>query len=189
MAGKSRVIVDQRAQSGLDVGSPTKVGEASAKQVITVVATLEDNQCQAEPMEFSAMQVKKTMLDYKAGFCVARTKTGRRCTARATASGRCFFHADPIRAAELGRLGGTRNRRALPISDEGQWQTPSTVADVKLLLADAIAAVRSGRLDPKTGATLAFMANPLLKAIELAELEDRLTRLEQEDRDESPKTN
>jgi hypothetical protein len=78
-----------------------------------------------------------------------------------------------------------RNRRVPPVAQESQLQPPSTAADVKLLSADAMVAVRAGILDPKRGTTLALMANQLLKSIELADLEARLTRLEQENSDET----
>ena len=38
--------------------------------------------------------------------CKALTKSGKPCRAAATASGLCFFHANPTKASELGRKGG-----------------------------------------------------------------------------------
>ena len=88
----------------------------------------------------------------------------------------------------MGRLGGMRNRRVQPAAEESQSPPPSTAADVKLLLAEAMVAVRAGSLDSKKGATLALMANQLLKAIEVADLEARLKRLEQENSNENTET-
>jgi hypothetical protein len=38
--------------------------------------------------------------------CQARTKSAEPCKARATPNGLCSIHADPGRAAELGRISG-----------------------------------------------------------------------------------
>lgn len=38
--------------------------------------------------------------------CKAQAKSGKRCGAAATAGGLCFFHANPNKASELGRIGG-----------------------------------------------------------------------------------
>jgi hypothetical protein len=46
--------------------------------------------------------------------CRARTKQGKPCKAAAMEGGLCYFHGNPDKVAELGRLGGRRNRRALP---------------------------------------------------------------------------
>jgi len=43
-----------------------------------------------------------------------------------------------------------------------------------------MAQLRAGQLDPKIATSLAYIAGPLLKTIELADLEARLARLEQE---------
>jgi len=41
--------------------------------------------------------------------CKANTKEGRPCRAAATEGGLCFFHANPNKAVELGRIGGRKN--------------------------------------------------------------------------------
>jgi len=42
--------------------------------------------------------------------CGAKTKEGKPCRAAATEGGLCFFHANPNKAAELGRVGGRKSR-------------------------------------------------------------------------------
>lgn len=42
--------------------------------------------------------------------CKGTTRAGRPCRAAATEGGLCFFHSNPNKAAELGRIGGTKNR-------------------------------------------------------------------------------
>lgn len=41
--------------------------------------------------------------------CAAITKAGKPCGAAPTATGLCFFHANPNKASELGRIGGMQN--------------------------------------------------------------------------------
>jgi hypothetical protein len=55
---------------------------------------------------------------------------------------------------------------------------PQTALDVKNLLADAMAEIRAGKMDPKLGTTLGYLGTSLLKAIETSDIELRLARLE-----------
>jgi hypothetical protein len=48
---------------------------------------------------------------------MAITKTGQACGAWATEGGLCFFHANPNKASELGRIGGRKNRRAIAATE------------------------------------------------------------------------
>lgn len=45
--------------------------------------------------------------------CKGQAKTGKPCRAAATSGGLCFFHANPNKASELGRIGG-RNKNRIP---------------------------------------------------------------------------
>ena len=100
------------------------------------------------------------------GKCRARTKAGRQCAAPAVRGGAyCAIHADPNRAAELGRKGGARNRKMY----HGEIQevpVPKSAADVRRVLAEVMAETRAGKMDPKLGSTLAYMATALLRAYE-----------------------
>jgi len=109
--------------------------------------------------------------------CRADTKNGNPCRAPATNSGYCNLHSDRGRAAELGRLGGLSNRHSPSRVDNQPLEIPQSGADLRLLLAEAIAEVRAGRLDPKIGTAIAYIANPLLKAIELEDIEIKLKDL------------
>ena len=109
--------------------------------------------------------------------CKAQAKTGRRCRAAATGGGLCFFHANPNIAAELGRMGGRSKRYkadetgdALPI-----LQSATAVRDA---VARLIADVYAGKMQPKMAAGLAPLMNLQLRAIETADLEQRLAELE-----------
>jgi len=124
----------------------------------------------------------------KPSLCKATTKAGTPCKAQATEGGLCFFHANPDLAAELGREGGKKNRQPLIREDVPVMvDPPKTAADVKGMLADAMAGIRAGRIDPKLGNALGYIATPLLKAIETADLEQRINRLENQNG--IPKTN
>jgi Stress-induced bacterial acidophilic repeat motif len=80
----------------------------------------------------------------------------------------CSLHADPKRAAEIGRKGGKRN---LKLYDGGPQTVsiPESPADVKRMLAETMAEVRAGRMDPRQGTVLAYISHSLLKAMELSE--------------------
>jgi hypothetical protein len=51
---------------------------------------------------------------------------------------------------------------------------------VKNLLAEAMAEIRGGKMDPKLGTTLGYLGTSLLKAIEISDIEERLEKLENE---------
>jgi hypothetical protein len=112
------------------------------------------------------------------GKCQAKTKAGRPCAAPAVRGGiYCALHANPERAAQLGRKGGRKNRRTY---EANQWEgsAPRNACDVKNLLAEAMAEIRAGRMDPKLGTTLGYLGTLLLKAIETSDIEERLEKLE-----------
>ena len=113
------------------------------------------------------------------GKCQAKTKAGRQCAAPAVrGTALCALHADPDRAAELGRKGGTRNRKVYD-ADARTVSVPESARDVKQMLAETMADIRAGRMDPKLGSTLGYLGTALLRAFEVAEFEQRLERLEQ----------
>ena len=109
--------------------------------------------------------------------CKAVKVNGERCKARPYKDGLCLFHADPARAAELGRKGGARRRRVYE-SDTKEIAAPQNAADVKAILADVMAEIRAGKMDPKLGTVLGYLGTSLLKAIETSDLESRLSALE-----------
>jgi hypothetical protein len=51
---------------------------------------------------------------------------------------------------------------------------PRNASDVKDLLVEAMAAIRTGKMNPKLGTTLGYLGSSLLKAFEVADLEQRL---------------
>ena len=104
----------------------------------------------------------------------------RQCQANAIPrSGLCFFH-DPERAVDrtmAQRAGGLRNKAAsLPA------ETPdcalSNAADVTTLLGMSINQVRRGEIDPRVANAIGYLSATLLKALELGNLEQRVSDLE-----------
>ena len=112
--------------------------------------------------------------------CKATTSSGGRCKAKPHKDGLCFFHSDPKKAAELGRKGGRRNRHTYetPLQPVA---VPESAGDVKRILAETMADIRGGRMDPKLGSTLGYLGMGLLRAFEVADFEQRLERLEERD--------
>ncbi len=110
--------------------------------------------------------------------CKATTVSGQPCQAKPHKDGLCLFHSDPAKAAELGRKGGLRRQRTYQQPSE-PVAPPESAADVKRMLAETMADIRSGRMDPKLGSTLGYLGTALLRAFELADFEERLERLEQ----------
>ena len=111
--------------------------------------------------------------------CSAKTELGKECRAPAVVGTLfCAFHGDPERAAELGRMGGRKNRHyvdAEPIT----IAPPSSPEEVKNLLAQAMVDVLAKKMDPRIASTLTYMAGPLLKAFESTDVQQRLASLEE----------
>jgi general stress protein YciG len=85
------------------------------------------------------------------GKCRAATKAGRQCAAHAVRGGiYCALHNDPGRAAQLGRKGGANNRKVYE-GNQREIAPPQNARDVKDFLAEAMAEIRAGKMDPKLG--------------------------------------
>jgi hypothetical protein len=116
--------------------------------------------------------------------CQGTAKNGKPCRAAATAGGLCYFHTNPNKASELGRIGGRRKSNPVIESSEPLPTVDNAIA-VRDLVARLIADVHTGKIHPKVAAGLAPLMNLQLRAIEtsnlelqLANLERRLARLE-----------
>jgi hypothetical protein len=79
--------------------------------------------------------------------------------------GLCYFHANPDKAAELGRNGGRRRQHAYEQSTE-LISVPESAADVRRMLAETMAEVKAGRMEPKIANTVAYVGTGLLRAYE-----------------------
>ena len=76
-----------------------------------------------------------------------------------------YFHANPDKAAELGRDGGRRRKHTYEQATE-QIAPPESAADVRRMLAETMAEVKAGRMDPKVANTVAYVGTVLLRAYE-----------------------
>jgi|SRR5947207_2848826 len=109
--------------------------------------------------------------------CQGRTKTGVACREPAGSGGLCYFHANPHRAKDLGQIGGRKNRRLevdLQISDNATAADPRNVTD------QAIRLLLSGNLHALEASALAQLCNSLYRFIPAADLEARITTLEEQ---------
>ena len=92
--------------------------------------------------------------------------------------GLCALHADPKLAAELGRKSGQARRFKAAGYQGAELAPPRTAQDVRAALGLFMSDVRAGRMDPKVASTLGYLANVLLKSVEVSDLEKRLAVLE-----------
>jgi hypothetical protein len=109
--------------------------------------------------------------------CKGKNKSGKPCGAAATAGGLCYFHANPDKASELGRIGGRQNRRAA-----GNGGDPLATLDNAHAVRDTVARliedVYAGKINPRIASGLAPLLNLQLRAIETTDLARRLANLE-----------
>jgi len=83
-------------------------------------------------------------------------------------------------------MGGRKNRRH-SVHSESSSAPPQTAKDVKHVLAEVMAGLHSGRLEPKIGSIMAYVGTALLKAIETADLAERIDVLEKSSKNDSRK--
>ena len=118
---------------------------------------------------------KKMNVDRK---CSAVTKRGTPCRAAATDGGLCYFHANPQKASELGRIGG-RSKHRFAAENADPLPTLTNAIEVRDLVARLIADLYAGKLHPRIAAGLAPLMNLQLRAIEATNLEFRIAKLEE----------
>jgi hypothetical protein len=91
--------------------------------------------------------------------------------------GLCFFHANPNKAAELGRVGGRKNRHPAA----GAPDLPQDLRTAKGLrdeCARLIENVYAGKISPRIAACLVPLLNLQMRVIHLTDLEERIAKLE-----------
>jgi hypothetical protein len=117
--------------------------------------------------------------------CKGKTRTGAACRAPAGSGGLCFFHANPNSAKALGQIGGRKNRRSLV-----DLEVPDnmTAADVRNVTAQAIRLLLSGDLRAREASALAQLCNSIQRTIPTADLEARVTMLEEQVLQEESRT-
>jgi hypothetical protein len=60
------------------------------------------------------------------------------------------------------------------------FTAPKTAADLRDLLAQSIIEIRAGKLDPKLANSISYLGTGFLRAIEVADIQERLESLERE---------
>ena len=108
--------------------------------------------------------------------CSATTKGGLLCRAAAGIDGLCYFHGNPGQAQKLGRIGGWKNRRRMPV-DIHIADNP-TMDDLGRITLQSIGYVASGDLEPRAAMAMADLIRLKLRIDEGLELEYRLSSLE-----------
>jgi len=109
--------------------------------------------------------------------CQGTTKQGKRCRAAATEGGLCFFHANPNKAAELGRVGGKRSRHPFT----GTVDPPrglKSMKDVRDAVDQLIENLYSGKISPRIAGCLTPLLTLQMRAIRETDLEMRIAKLE-----------
>ena len=111
--------------------------------------------------------------------CRASNKRGEPCGMAPGASGWCFAH-DPARGRERAkaRKKGGRNRRAPKIGSQPEEVRLRSVDAVQVLLERTVADTLAQENSAQRSRTLGYLVGMALKALEVGELEERLTILE-----------
>jgi hypothetical protein len=111
--------------------------------------------------------------------CQGQTKKGKPCRAAATSGGLCFFHANPNKAVELGRIGG-RKKGLVPAELVVVDPLPKLdkVSAVRDAVERLISEVYAGKLDPRVASGLAPLLNLQHRVVGSAALERRIEKLE-----------
>lgn len=111
--------------------------------------------------------------------CQATTRSGKPCKANALKDKKyCLAHDPESRKKfkEITKKGGKVKRKVqvylAPIEFKGD------VREVLDLLADTINRVRSNQMPPRIANTIGYLAGHMIKALEIAEIEDRLKKVE-----------
>jgi Family of unknown function (DUF5763) len=110
--------------------------------------------------------------------CQSLTKSGKPCRAAATSGGLCFFHANPNKASELGRIGGRSNRPLASQNPETPALALESATAVRETVARLIADLYAGKLHPRVAAGLGPLLNIQLRAIEKTDVERRVGEIE-----------
>ena len=112
--------------------------------------------------------------------CIYVKDNGEKCNANSINNSEyCYFH-DPDIPKEEKQLAQTRGGEARSLTlatplPEMKLETPT---DAVILVADTITRVRAGELDIRTANCLGFLTDKLLKAFEVARLNDKVDFIE-----------
>lgn len=112
--------------------------------------------------------------------CRAKTKRGTDCRAAAVKGTLfCALHRDPNRAAEIGRMGGLRNRHYVD-TEPVIITPPKTPEDATNVLCRVMVDLRARKIDPKIAHTLTYMTRVLIDAFAATNMQKELESLRQQ---------
>jgi len=111
--------------------------------------------------------------------CKGQTRAGKPCRAAATPGGLCFFHANPDKASELGRIGGRKNRHTAGENADPLPWLENAIA-VRNAVAQLIIDVHSKKLHPRIASVLTPLLKLQMQAIETADLAQQLAELKKQ---------
>jgi hypothetical protein len=112
--------------------------------------------------------------------CKGKKRGGVACQVAALPGSEfCFFH-DPARAAErwAAQAQGGRQNRAKTLDASTPDLKITDARGVVRLVSETINQVRKGAIDTRVGTTVGYLAGVLVKALEQADLEQRIESLE-----------
>src|SRR5579862_3074710 len=109
--------------------------------------------------------------------CSGTTKAGKPCGAAAGPGGLCYFHSNPETAKKLGQIGGTKNRKFTGFD----MQVPDniTATDLRKLEVQVVRGLLSGDIPAREATAVAQILNLLHRHLPTADLEKRITFLEE----------
>jgi hypothetical protein len=109
--------------------------------------------------------------------CMGKTKAGKPCGAAPGLGGLCYFHANPETAKRLGQIGGMKNRKFTGFD----MQVPDniTATDLCKLEVQVVRGLLSGDIPAREATAVAQMFNLLHRHLPTADLEKRISLLEE----------
>jgi len=107
--------------------------------------------------------------------CKTKNKTGEPCRAAATKTGYCYIHSNPGIAAELGRAGGSKNRR-FNVLEPRTLPSLSGASGGRNVAEQALADLYEGRLSPSAAIAVSSLLKTFSRFVSL-EVENELKAL------------
>jgi hypothetical protein len=109
--------------------------------------------------------------------CTAKNRRGQRCRAFALrGQAKCALHSEPDAGAKLARQ---RRRQFDPILLTPLSQ-PKTAEELVNWIGTTLVELRQGLIDPRVAGITSALVTAFLRAFEVANVETRLTRLEEQ---------
>jgi hypothetical protein len=113
-------------------------------------------------------------------YCIAKTKAGKDCTAQAMhAAEHCYRHNPNISEADK-REASIQGGKATQVLADAEPVTLRRVESIISLIESNINDVRTGKIDPRVSNAVVQNVNALLKVYELAIVDSRVRKLEQQ---------